>query len=712
MECRHGTLDDLQKQCLVAEKGQGDYPQLGYIRYEKDTDSDRKKPVFYQFDLRDLAQNGCELLLMGETERQNLKEYAESVRETPLYSNDMHNAAGQVLFQLDNTILLCTPKGMGPFAQLQELKLEKEKAASRIQALTMEPEETCSTEQNCIKEYSRISEALHKLGIQLSSVTTQDDAVRKRLEETLAEFEILQHQFDETNTKYSNLLNQKQEESERRQSLEEQLDQSKKANIALTQKLQEEAAKNHKLSEENQHFKNLRKHDGSNTGIPTSQTPIGKKKYIPNCRVKSGKPVGGQPGHARARLEKPGEDVKADDTVRHDLEMDTCPDCGGAVTRTGYRSKLEKDVEIVVHLTEHLFEECQCEHCHRKFFVPIPNRLKEDIQYGPGVDELALVFRNVLNAPYNKIRTAICGLTDGACNPSEGYICKKQTDYSQLLEVFRKDAHAHLLSDPKVVVHWDDTDIRVNGKKCYLRFYGDAAGSVVLQFAHDKKDKKSIDDDAVLTGLPATATKMHDHNIINYNEDYGGQDIECIAHFLREVRKVGVDTDEEWLKELDETISSQIDKRRELKSEGIFRFPQGDLHTFFAKVRGCLDKGAAAIKGAEDAEKSEAATEQRRIRNRLLNYWIPFMYWAVDFALPTTNNLAERGLRPVKSFQKQTGQFKTLEHADNYAKMRTYLSTCAAHGKNAADAITELVEGHPYTMDRLLEDEGARLKSH
>lgn len=43
----------------------------------------------------------------------------------------------------------------------------------------------------------------------------------------------------------------------------------------------------------------LKCHDGTNTGTPTSQTPIGKKKVIPNFRGSTGKKKGGQPGHER-----------------------------------------------------------------------------------------------------------------------------------------------------------------------------------------------------------------------------------------------------------------------------------------------------------------------------------------------------------------------------------------------------------------------------
>lgn len=44
--------------------------------------------------------------------------------------------------------------------------------------------------------------------------------------------------------------------------------------------------------------------DGTNHGIPTSMTPINKKKVIPNTREKGNKPKGGQVGHKKHKLEK------------------------------------------------------------------------------------------------------------------------------------------------------------------------------------------------------------------------------------------------------------------------------------------------------------------------------------------------------------------------------------------------------------------------
>ena len=73
----------------------------------------------------------------------------------------------------------------------------------------------------------------------------------------------------------------------------------------------------------------LKGHDGTNTGTPTSQTPIGKKKVIPNSRRNTGKKKGGQPGHEKHILTPPQASTVTE-TVEHGAGDDgfACPDCG------------------------------------------------------------------------------------------------------------------------------------------------------------------------------------------------------------------------------------------------------------------------------------------------------------------------------------------------------------------------------------------------
>ena len=75
-----------------------------------------------------------------------------------------------------------------------------------------------------------------------------------------------------------------------------------------------------------------------------------------------------------------------------------------------------------------------------------------------------------------------------------------------------------------------------------------------------------------------------------------------------------------------------------------------------------------------------------------------------DFSLPTTNNLSERGLRGAKSHMKISGQFESVEAADDYALICTYIETCRRKGRNEIMALMRLCEGNPYTVKELFSE--------
>ena len=83
--------------------------------------------------------------------------------------------------------------------------------------------------------------------------------------------------------------------------------------------------------------------DGTNSGIPTSQTPINKKKVIPNTREKTEKKRGGQNGHKKHKLEKFNED-EITEKIEHELEK--CPCCKNEeIEETGEIKKKRKPLK-------------------------------------------------------------------------------------------------------------------------------------------------------------------------------------------------------------------------------------------------------------------------------------------------------------------------------------------------------------------------------
>jgi len=234
--------------------------------------------------------------------------------------------------------------------------------------------------------------------------------------------------------------------------------------------------------------------DGTSAGIPTSKTPINKKKIIPNTRVKSDKKKGGQTGHKKHKLEK-FNDNEINEDIFH--KFDCCPYCNGKLEKTGEKCKDELSYDFVVIKRRHHFVNYVCSCCHKEVHKDIPTRLKEDNQYGSEIQSVALSLANEGNVSMNKIRHIIRGLSNGEIDMSEGYISKLQKKASEKLETFKKDLYKKLKELDKL--YWDDTVIMINTLRGCLRFYGNE--NIAYYTAWEHKDEEGIKEDKILTTL-------------------------------------------------------------------------------------------------------------------------------------------------------------------------------------------------------------------
>jgi transposase len=171
----------------------------------------------------------------------------------------------------------------------------------------------------------------------------------------------------------------------------------------------------------------------------------------------------------------------------------------------------------------------------------------------------------------------------------------------------------------------------------------------------------------------------------------------CNAHLLRELIAVvdhhvahpraGADTPAGWC-----WASQIIDALLALKAitdTGVL--PDPDILAVHRRlIVSAALIGAAAQAGPPGAVGRRHRAVARRIRRRLDEY----LRFATDLQVPFDNNLAERDIRMAKIKQKVSGCLRTLTGAQDFAAMRSYLSTAAKHGRRPFDVLTELTSGN------------------
>ena len=449
------------------------------------------------------------------------------------------------------------------------------------------------------------------------------------------------------------------------------------------------------LRKDNERLKCIWNNDGTNSGIPTSMTPIGKKKVIPNFAKKTGEKIGRKEGHKKDKLESVSED-KINNHIEYDME--SCPNCNNKdIEKTGKIIKKQvKDYKIIVEYTEHDFNEYKCNCCGKVFHKEIPNHLKEECQYGNNLKSLILTLTNVGNVAINKQKRIITGLSMGEIEPCEGYIAKLQRQTSKKLIPFIEEIRNAIIASE--IVYWDDTVISINGKQSCMRYYGN--DSVSLFKAHEKKDKEGLDKDNILKLLSSNTVVEHDHNKINYNSEYSFINAECCQHLLRDLKKVSDNIPKRtWSNNLIKLFQEYDHKRNELISKKIDNFNYEEINDFILALDDEILNGLQ--ENETDEPKPYYSDKELVLLNRLMEYRDNYIYWIFDFGIPFTNNLSERNLRGITSKMKVSGQFQNIERAIDYANMRSYIETCRLYGINEYDSLTRLVEDNPYTLSEL-----------
>lgn len=436
----------------------------------------------------------------------------------------------------------------------------------------------------------------------------------------------------------------------------------------------------HKIS----HLESVLYIDSNNSGTSTSMTAINKQKRIPNTCQVTDRHIGGQTGHTKHKLEK-FKDEDITDQLAH--ETDKCDYCGGALTKKrNYTSKDEFDFEVKVKKIRHNFYSYVCESCCRTVKVSVPSQLKEENQYGMNVQALAITLMNQGYVSMSRTREIISGLTQNEMSLSEGYIAKLQKRMANQLEGFIKELKKEMLS--LSVVHWDDTVIMINKKRACLRFYGNE--KTALYTAHEKKDKEGLDQDGILTLLGKETVVVHDHNIVNYNDEYEFQNAECCVHLIRDLQKVIDNLHHEWAENMIRLIVDSYKKRESILGLDVRQVELDyDMELSHGEVENLNDKNAYY------------ADKEKALLKRLEEYKENYLMWAVNEEIPFTNNESERSLRSSKTKMKVSGQFQNIKSAENFADIKSYIETGKRYGMNPIKIIKRALAGDYCTLDEM-----------
>jgi len=406
-----------------------------------------------------------------------------------------------------------------------------------------------------------------------------------------------------------------------------------------------------------------------------------------SLRGRSERKPGGQPGREGRTLRQV---ERPDEVVVH--EPGACTGCGGTLTGedrpAGVLRRQVFDIpKSTVRVVEHRLLARRCV-CGTVTQAPAPAGVSAPAQYGPHAAAIAVYL--VLGQHLPVARTAALLAELFGTPMSVGTVAAWTSRAAAGLEPFTAAARRAL--GGAELVHLDETGLRVAGRLHWLHVASSARFTGL--FCHRRRGKEAIDAAGVLPGF--TGIAVHDA-FTSYSRYPTATHALCNAHLLRELIAVvdhhdahppsGADTPAGWC-----WAAQVIDALLGLKAiTGTGALPGPDvLATSRRLIVSAALIGASAQGGPPGAVGRRHRALARRIRRRLDEY----LRFASDLRVPFDNNLAERDIRMAKIKQKVSGCLRTLAGAQDFAAMRSYLSTAAKHGRRPFDVLTELTSGN------------------
>lgn len=429
------------------------------------------------------------------------------------------------------------------------------------------------------------------------------------------------------------------------------------------------------LQEENRLLKDkLSKYEhpknSGNSSVPPSQDPFRKTKSL---RTKTNKIQGGQKGHKGSKLKM----VKTPDViVTHDIEH--CNSCGNALPNNfvAFDARQVFDIPpIEIQATEHrrIHKKCSC--CGALNKGAFPKALSQEAQYGVRLKSLCVYLQNYQMLPFARCREFIADLTGH--HISTGSLSNFQKQCFGYLEHYQKNIKQQLLQSP--ILHADETGIRLSGKNSWMHVISNKAISF---FAHHlNRGRQAMNDIGLLEQYKGTL--IHDRFSSYFS--YECQHSLCNAHILRDLVYLEETFNSFWAKALRKLlVKAKNDKEKNPNLKA----------SYYSKI---FKQYVGLIRPViKNYDKKLKKTDEQRLAFGLEKHKYLFLKFIKQPNVPFDNNQAERDLRMIKVKQKVSGCFRSIAHAQYFARIRGYITTIKKNEQKVLENIQLAFNKKPF----------------
>ncbi len=418
--------------------------------------------------------------------------------------------------------------------------------------------------------------------------------------------------------------------------------------------------------------------NSSNSSKPPSTDPFFKPPK--SLRKKTGKKVGGQKGHQ-------GDTLKItdhpDEIIFHKIVF--C-DCCKKKLSNQKTSRIERrqvyDIPpLHIKVTEHQSEVkvCSCGHTNKSF----PLGVNHFVGYGANIKSMMVYLQNYQLLPYQRTTELISDLFNHKL--SKGTLFNTAKSAHDRLEVFETRLKELLVNS--TVVGFDETGFRLICKRLWLH-----SSSTIKHAYYEVHQKRGTDAMDAINILPSfKGVAVHDFWRSYYN--YPCKHSLCNAHLLRDLIFIKERFKQSWSDELINLLLKMKASKQRAIDKGKSALNKITLRKYKKQYDLIIQKGFNENPYHPPNKKKvgrKKKTPALNLLDRLKKHEADVLRFFFDFNVPFDNNLSERDIRMMKVKQKISGCFRSLQGANIFTRIRSFIVTARKQNFNAFDALKNL----------------------
>jgi transposase len=331
--------------------------------------------------------------------------------------------------------------------------------------------------------------------------------------------------------------------------------------------------------------------------------------------------------------------------------------------------------------------------CGKTHVAPRPAGVPDSaLSIGPRLRALAVYLVVFQHVPVGRCRELIADVAGAAV--SEGFIHSCLARAASLAgEVV---ALIRALITAAAVAGFDETTLRSGpaGEKKYVH---GAFTEWCSAFWLGTRSLDSMADAGILPGFAGIVVSDRYQNYFSPRWEHIAGNQVCLSHLLRDYEDCAESyPGAVWPVQAQRALRGLIHAWHAAREQGLDAIPAGVRNPLEHEFRHAVLAGLASVPRVPGPKNGTKQQPGRELLEFCRDRRSDVLLFTEDTSVWPTNNISERGVRPLKTQQKISGRLASDDVTQDRLDIRSYIDTARKHGRNAMDALHDLMLGRPW----------------